>query len=55
MLLILRQQAKPNQAVKSRFETARIRLYDTYKQYGSSPINGMTQRGQIPCLGLDLN
>ena len=55
MLLIPRQQAKPNQAVKSRFETARIWLYDTYKQYGSSPINGMPQHGQIPCLGLDLN
>ena len=50
-LLIPPQQAKPNQAVKSRRETALIRLCDTYKRCGSSPIDRMPQRGQIVCLG----
>ncbi len=54
-LLIPRQQAQPNQAVNSRRETALIRLYDTYKRYGSSPIDRMPRRGQIVCLGSDLN
>ena len=54
-LLIQRQQAQPNQAVKSRGETALIRLFDTYKRYGSSPIDRMPRRGQIVCLGSDLN
>ena len=54
-LLIPRQQAKPNQAVKSRRETALIRLCDTYKRFGSSPIDRMPRRGQIVCLGSNLN
>ncbi len=54
-LLIPRQQTQTNQAVKSRCETALIRLCDTYKRYGSSPIDPMPRRGQIVCLGSDLN
>ncbi len=54
-LLISRHQAKPNQAVKSRRETALIRLSDTYKRCGSLPIDRMPRRGQIVCLGSDLN
>ena len=54
-LLIPCQQAQPNQAVKSRRETALIQLCDTYKRYGSSPIDRMPRRGQIVCLGSDLN
>ncbi len=54
-LLIPRQQAKPNQAVKSRRKTALIRLCDNCKQYGSSPIEGMPRRGQIVYLDSDLN
>ncbi len=54
-LLIPRQQAQPNQTVKSCRETALIRLYDTYKRYGSSPIDRILRRGQIVCLGSDLN
>ncbi len=54
-LLIPRQQAKPNQTVKSRSETALIRLCDTYKRCGFSPIDRMPRRGQIACLGSDLN
>ncbi len=53
-LLIPRQQAKPNQVVKSRRETALIRLCNTYKRCGSSPIDRMLRRGQIVCLGSDL-
>ncbi len=34
-LLIPRQQAKPNQTVKSRRETSLIRLCDTYKRCAS--------------------
>ncbi len=54
-LLIPRQQAQPNQEVKSRRETALIRLCDNYKQYGSPPIDRIPRHGQIVCLGLDLN
>ncbi len=54
-LLIPRQQAKPNHAVKSRRETALIRLCNTYKRCGSSPIDRMPRCGQIVCLGSDLN
>ena len=54
-LLIPRQQAQPNQAVKSHRKTALIRLFDTYKRYGSSPIDCMPRRGQIVCLGWYLN
>ncbi len=54
-LLIPRQQAKPNQTVKSRRETALIRLCDTYKRFGSSPIDRIPRHGQIACLGSDLN
>ena len=54
-LLIPRQQVQPNQAVKSRHETAPIRLCDTYKRYGSSPIDRIPRRGQIVCFGSDLN
>ncbi len=54
MLLIPRQQAKPNQTVKSRRETALIRLCDTYKRCGFSPIDRMPRRDQIACLGSDL-
>ncbi len=54
-LLIARQQAKLNQAVKSRRETAPIRLCDTYKRCSFSPIDRMPRRGQIACLGSDLN
>ncbi len=54
-LLIPCQQAQPNQAVKARRETALIRLCDTYKRYGSSPIDRMPRRGQIVCLRTDLN
>ncbi len=54
-LLIPRQQAQPNQSVKSRRKKALIRLCDTYKRYGSSPIDRMPRRGQIVCLGSDLN
>ena len=51
-LLIPRQQAQPNQAVKSRRETALIWLCDTYKRYGSSPIDRMPRCGQIVYLGV---
>ncbi len=51
-LLIPRQQAKPHQTVKSRRETALIRLCNTYKQCSSSPIDRMPRRGQITCLGM---
>ncbi len=54
-LLIPRQQAQPNQAVNSCRKTALIRLCDTYKRYGSSPIDRMPRRGQIICLDSDLN
>lgn len=52
-LLIPRQQAKPNQAVKSRRETALIRLCDTYKRCGSSPIDRMPLAwpNRLPRLG----
>ncbi len=55
MLHIPRQQAQPNQAGKSRRKTVLIRLCDTYKQYGSSPIDCMPRRGRIVCLGSDMN
>ncbi len=54
-LLIPRQEAQPNQAFKFCRKTTLIRLCDTYKQYGSSPIDRMSRRGQIVCLGSDLN
>ncbi len=54
-LLISRQKGKLNQAVKSRRETALIRLCDIYKRYGFSPIDRMLWSGQIVCLGSDLN
>ena len=54
-LFIPRQRAKPNQAVKSYCKTALIRLCNTYKQFSSSPINRILRRGQIVCLGSDLN
>ena len=45
MLLLPRQKAKLNQAIKPRHETAPIRLFDTHKQFNSSPIDCMPQRG----------
>ncbi len=54
-LLIPRQQGKPNQAVKSRCETALIRLCDTYKRCGSSPVdrNASAWPNRLPQLGLE--
>ncbi len=54
-LLLSRQQAKPNQAVKFSRKTDLIRLCRTYKRYGSSPINRMPRHGQIAYLGLNVN
>ncbi len=54
-LLIPRKQTQANQRVKSPRKTALIRLYDTYKRYSSSPIDRIPRRGQIVCLGSDLN
>ncbi len=54
-LLIQRQQAKSNPAVKSCRKTALIWLCDLYKRCGSSPIDRMPRRGHIACLGSDLN
>ncbi len=44
-LLIPYQKAKSNQAVKSCCETALIRLCETYKRCGSSPIDRIPRRG----------
>ncbi len=54
-LFIPRQKGKPNQAVKSRRETALICLYNTYKRYGSLLMDRKLRHGQIICLGSDLN